>query len=298
MKKLVSIILTLALFAGIFALSAQAQGTYLYGDVDGDKSINSNDALAVLMHSTQSKLLSRSGQAIADVDLNGAVNSSDALEILKYSVEMISGFKKDYSKTLKYTEIDSTVNSGVYKIKFSAVVEDRNTTFIFTSDGQKSAVSSSVSINLREMLSDVEGIGALIYLIPSGETPVEIRFFTDTDSKSYLLFPMLKMYCEVDPEMIPNAIADMLFTTENIYESLDEKTEGGKAVVTETYLADSDATISYKFVNSSLTNISLFKDSETTDFKIEEFSNKADTSLLEIPKGYSYSAELAKSLGY
>ena len=136
MKKLISVVLTLALFAGNFAFGAQAQGTYLYGDVDGDKAINSNDALAVLMHSMQSKILSKSGQAIADVNFDGEVNSSDALEILKYSVEMISGFKKDYSKTLKCTKVDSTVNSGVYKIKFSAVVEDNNTTFVFTSDGK------------------------------------------------------------------------------------------------------------------------------------------------------------------
>ena len=297
MKKLISVVLTLALFAGIFAFGAQAQGTYLYGDVDGDKAINSNDALAVLMHSTQSKILSKSSQAIADVNLDSEVNSSDALEILKYSVEMISGFKKDYSKTLKCTKVDSTVNSGVYKIKFSAVVEDNNTTFVFTSDGKQKAVSSSVEINLKEMLSDTEGIGNLAFLIPSGNTPVEIRFFTDKDGKNYLLFPLLKLYCEVDEEMIPDALAEMLFSTENIYLSLDEKTEGGKAVVTETYLADSDAEISYKFVNDSLKTISLVKDSETTDFNIEEFSDKADTSLFGT-KGFTYSTELAKALGY
>ena len=298
MKKFISIVLILALAAGIFSFSASAKGTFLYGDVNGDGAINSSDALDVLKCSTELVKFSRTQKALADVDMDGAVNSADALEILKYSVDLVSSFKKDYEKTLKYTKVDSIINTGKYKIKFSSVVEDKDTTFVFTSNGSEKAISSSVKINLREMLSDVEDIGAMIYLIPNGEIPVEIRFYTDKSGKSYIIFPLLRSYCEVGADMMPTELAEMLFATEYLYESCSETVSGGKTTTEESYILDIDSTISYKFANSKLDAVELIQDSETTVFDVEEFSASADSSIIGIPSGYTYSKQLAESLGY
>lgn len=298
MKKFISIVLILALAAGILSFSASAKGAFLYGDVNSDGSINSSDALEVLKCSTDSIKFSRSQKALADVDMNETVNSSDALEILKYSVNLVNGFKKDYEKTLKYTKVDSVINTGKYTIKFNAVVEDNDTTFVFTSNGSEKAISSSVKINLREMVSDVEGIGAMMYLIPSGEIPVEIRFYTDKSGKSYMIFPLLRSYCEVDEDIMPSQLAEMLFATENLYESCSETVSGGKTLTEEAFVLDNDSTISYKFTNSSLDAVELMQDNETTVFDIESFSASADSSIIGIPSGYRYSEQLAESLGY
>ena len=298
MKKFISIVLILALTAGVLSFSAAAKGAFLYGDVDSDGSINSSDALEVLKCSTKLVDFSRSQKALADVDMDGAVNSSDALEILKYSVKLADGFKKNYEKTLKYTKVDSVINTGKYTIRFNSVVEDKDTTFIFTSNGSEKAISSSVKINLREMVSDVEGIGAMIYLIPSGEIPVEIRFYTDKNGKSYMIFPMFKSYCEVDEDIMPSQLAEMLFATENLYESCSETVLGGKTLTEEAFILDTDSTISYKFTNSSLDAVELIQDNETTVFDIESFSASADSSIIGIPSGYRYSEQLAESLGY
>lgn len=62
------------------------------GDVNGDGSINSVDALHVLQHSVGSKTLTDEQKKRADVTKDGNVNSQDALKILQYSVGSISKF--------------------------------------------------------------------------------------------------------------------------------------------------------------------------------------------------------------
>lgn len=67
-------------------------GTYTYklvvkGDNNGDGAINSTDALAVLQHSVQSKVMEEDCLISAsDLNHDGEVNSSDALAILQISV--------------------------------------------------------------------------------------------------------------------------------------------------------------------------------------------------------------------
>lgn len=67
-------------------------GTYTYklvvkGDNNGDGQINSSDALAVLQHSVQSKVIEDDCLANAsDLNHDGQINSSDALAILQISV--------------------------------------------------------------------------------------------------------------------------------------------------------------------------------------------------------------------
>lgn len=59
------------------------------GDVNGDRKINSSDALSCLQHSVGKTKLTGSAFTAADVDKNGNINSADALKILQYSVGKI-----------------------------------------------------------------------------------------------------------------------------------------------------------------------------------------------------------------
>ncbi|MBP9988167.1 MAG: dockerin type I repeat-containing protein, partial [Ruminococcus sp.] len=62
------------------------------GDVNGDKKINSSDALMVLESSVGKRTLTSAQKKKADVDSNGSINSSDALLILRYAVGEIKSF--------------------------------------------------------------------------------------------------------------------------------------------------------------------------------------------------------------
>ena len=94
-RKIISFLLSAVIACGtVTAVSASA---VKYGDADGDGFVNSNDALAVLEHSIQKKLIAGGLFVYADVNGDGTVNSIDALEILKFSVGMITKFSADPS---------------------------------------------------------------------------------------------------------------------------------------------------------------------------------------------------------
>ena len=89
MKKIFTSILCFIL-AAAFCINSMAAVNF--GDVNGDKKINSSDALQVLRHSVGSVSLKGDYLKAADVSGDGKVNSSDALLILNYSVGKISRF--------------------------------------------------------------------------------------------------------------------------------------------------------------------------------------------------------------
>ncbi len=95
MKKLLCAVLGAVIFMSV-AVSAYAKWCG-YGDVTCDGTINSSDALMVLMASTGAKTLTGDSKKAADVDGNGKINSSDALYILNYSVGIVKRFPVDKS---------------------------------------------------------------------------------------------------------------------------------------------------------------------------------------------------------
>ncbi len=65
---------------------------WLYGDLDGDYSINAKDALIVLKMAVQKLEITEDALWVGDVDGNGELDAKDALYILKYSVNKIEMF--------------------------------------------------------------------------------------------------------------------------------------------------------------------------------------------------------------
>ena len=68
------------------------QDDIVYGDVDGNGTINASDALEALQHSVQFKTLEGEALIAADVTGEGDVDAQDALCILQYSVNLIDSF--------------------------------------------------------------------------------------------------------------------------------------------------------------------------------------------------------------
>ena len=87
MKKIISLLLVVALAAGCFAFSSFAA---LKGDVNNDGTVNSSDALIILQYSVGMITDEDVDKALLDVDGDGNVNSSDALIVLQISVGIIT----------------------------------------------------------------------------------------------------------------------------------------------------------------------------------------------------------------
>lgn len=87
-KSVISIILTLCIVAGTFAMFAMSTSAAVnsLGDVNSDASINSFDALIIVRYCTGAETLTSAEKKAADVDGNGKINSTDALYILHFAV--------------------------------------------------------------------------------------------------------------------------------------------------------------------------------------------------------------------
>ena len=62
------------------------------GDINGDKNINAQDALAVLKHAAKIAVIEGDALTAADVNKDSNVNAQDALGILKFAAHIISSF--------------------------------------------------------------------------------------------------------------------------------------------------------------------------------------------------------------
>lgn len=84
------------------------------GDVNGDRKINSADALMVLQYSTKLIEFNSTQKSAADVNGDKQINSSDALEILKYSIgesSVITTRKPTTTTTTTTTTTKTTVTT-------------------------------------------------------------------------------------------------------------------------------------------------------------------------------------------
>ncbi len=79
-----------------------------YGDVDGDGSVNSNDALLVLEHKVELVVLDKAQIKLGDVDASGSLDSADALLILEYAVGLVEKFPADVTPVDPEPSVPST----------------------------------------------------------------------------------------------------------------------------------------------------------------------------------------------
>ena len=92
-KKILTVSLA-AVMAGSFVFGASA-ASLTYGDVNGDASIDSIDALAVLNHSVGKVQYTGDAFKKADVNGDGSIDATDALLVLNYAVGKIDRFPAD-----------------------------------------------------------------------------------------------------------------------------------------------------------------------------------------------------------
>lgn len=101
LQKVISALLCIALLCAALCFNAFAVSNTrsafsgAYGDVDGNGSVNSNDALCVLVYSVGNAKFTEQQMLAADVNADGNVNSADALNILQYSVGTLTHFKAE-----------------------------------------------------------------------------------------------------------------------------------------------------------------------------------------------------------
>ncbi len=93
-KSIISVILSLCIVAGTFAMFAitTSAADNSLGDANSDAAINSFDALMIVRYCTGQESLTAAEKKAADVDGNGKVNSTDALYILHFAVGKINSF--------------------------------------------------------------------------------------------------------------------------------------------------------------------------------------------------------------
>ena len=147
-ERLFSGLLSVALAAALPIVGNAADGLK-YGDIDGDSSINSVDALAVLNHSVGFAELTPDALTRADVNADGRVDSSDALDILRYSVGMIDSFKAEQNT-------DCTDKAVASFDRALTKVSDKLPSYIL-----KESIKSDVE--------DIKLSGAVTVLIPSSK---------------------------------------------------------------------------------------------------------------------------------
>ncbi len=156
-KKVVSCFLSLAVAGGIFTCAPIVgnAGNAAFGDVNSDGRVDSADALAVLNHCVERKLLESSALTAADVNADKKVNSADALDILKYSVGLIERFRADETAVPNEVEIIGMINAALKRIAEEQPSYLHNEKVSVTAESVKISGSSSLLIS-KEKLKQLE----------------------------------------------------------------------------------------------------------------------------------------------
>ena len=147
MKKIISVLMVLALAASLFA-AAGAVEPYSTGDVDGDGQILATDARLALRASAKLEELTEQQKTAADVDGNGNVLADDARKILRVSAKLDQfgddpvdppaedpGKPSSPKEVLKATGIETGYNSENMELYYHFTLANTSNYYTVTSPG-------------------------------------------------------------------------------------------------------------------------------------------------------------------
>lgn len=122
MKKLKSILTHILIAVLLFAISfpTLAENELILGDANGDKSVNTADAMVILFHITGKIELSESRLAAADINQDGKVNTGDASLVLLRQVKDYF----DYQAYQLYVSHDTTPREWIAEDWFNRYREN------------------------------------------------------------------------------------------------------------------------------------------------------------------------------
>ena len=219
MKKIISAVLAAAI-ALTLCTAAYAR---LVGDVNGDGTTNSGDALVVLQYSVGS--IDKINEKAADVNEDKNINSSDALVILQISVGSYTGpteIEDDVLVTsLKKDNVDPILKSGKFTLTTTVISEGNS-------------IPTTIMVNGNDLSADINysGINCRM-LILSGQC--------------YLIFPKLRVYGTVNsvPSITIAGTAKEEYVGSKYYE------HSGKTYVVETYKSSDGSSRDYYFLDGT-----------------------------------------------
>lgn len=261
MKKILSAALALIM---IFSLCTAAHAS-LVGDVNKDDTVNSLDALDVLLFTVGSKPMINRQRA--DVNRDGTINAEDALDILyitigSYEGELETEFDKD-------EDVETLVTS--YKADtLDPIFRSEKYTLATTVVSQGTSVPSTIMINGNDMSVDmaVDIIGI--------KTSCRLLVL---DGKCYLVIPDLKAYSPsevVPPESITGKEKAEYVKSE--YYELN-----GKTYIIETYKSADGTLMQYYFLDGVWkTLVKTAPDGTVTTNRIDKFEAGVNESNFDL----------------
>lgn len=255
MKKTLSIILSAVIAASAFGISASAR---TLGDVNGDKSANSSDALKILTYSVGME--NDIDKTAADVNCDGSINSSDALIVLNISVGKYEG-----PTTVEYKRdvIDPILKTGKFTLSTVVDVEGTKTPSTIMMRGSDLCMSMKVS-----------GLSVRMLIL---------------NGKAYMVMPTTKMYFELTEDDIGNIdFGDISFNGNGeTYIGSKYVKEGTKTYTVDSYKATSDGTINdYYFLNGKWVRLVTTSNDESQTQEITEFKAGVNDSYFSLA-GYT-----------
>lgn len=230
MKKILSILLSAILAASALGISASAR---TLGDVDGNKSANSSDALKILMYSVGT--LDTIDEKLADVNCDGNVNSSDALTVLRISVNLYDG---PTEVDLKPEVIDPIMKTGKFTLGMVVDTVDK--------EGKPTSIPSTIMVNGKNSCV------AMTINISGQALNARVLFL---NKKIYFVFPDYKVYTEIkensfgDINLNDLNLGNMKFDDSSTYAGSFYSTYNGKTYTVDSYKSSDGSVTDYYFLD-------------------------------------------------
>lgn len=176
-KKSLALILSLAMVLSL-GLTVATASQNLAGDADGNGSVDSADASAILRHIVKLTDIPTARLKYADVDNNGSVDSADASNILRWVVKLDKGFNAN--KIVVRLIATSDVHGAFYNTDYTSGV---------------SGTASSSMLNVATYVKEVRAAYDNVILLDLGDsiqgTPLTAYFAL---KKSEVEDPAMKTY--------------------------------------------------------------------------------------------------------